>query len=87
MSDVNREDDGRVYRQIKARKKHTTWAGGRAGVPDFTPSVAAPQESSRVAEPKAKRGTGGDDQLPLDGPAGREGGGRDHGRREEVSLG
>lgn len=77
MSDVAARLGGRVYRVRKTRPKRTRWARGRAGSANFTPSEVTPQGSPRVAEPKARRGTGGGDPVAVDVPAGRESGERD----------
>lgn len=71
MSAGKGEDDGRRYTQRRGGRKLTTWVRGRAGAVDFTPSEVNPEGSPRVAEPKAKRGTGGDNLQTLDGPARR----------------
>ena len=87
MSDVSARPGARLYTVLLRRKRRTTWEGGHAGVPDFTPAEVHPQGVPRDAEPKAKRGTGGDDQGAHDGPAGRERGERNAGRLEEHQLG
>lgn len=85
MSDVSERPGARLYTVFARRRRRTTWDGGRTDRPDFTPAEVHPEGASRVAEPKARRGTGDSGQAPGDGPAGRERGERDASGREVVT--